>query len=294
MGSKTILMADNLQDFLDVRKEFLQREGYKVILANNPRDAENLLRQGGADLAILDIRMIDDGDPEDTSGLDLAQKFGRSVQIIMLTGYPNWEQVKIALGQDINGLIPAVDFISKEEGPQVMIQAVKMTLEHPRLKTNVLQEFNAESSQALHETLQRGIPADTSDKVQRILDRTERELTKYRKETAQQSTNNQKIAIIMGVVGMIVILIGAILAFLELTSLAVVSGVASLVSEAISVLFINRAARSARQVDQIYVELLEIFKSSHLISICDTIDNKTIQEEAKFLIVKTLTGKWFS
>jgi DNA-binding response OmpR family regulator len=104
MSAKIILMADNLKDFLDERREFLEQAGYTVITAHNPLDAERILERSGIDLAIMDIRLVDDDDPEDTSGLELARKFGQKIPIIMLTGYPTWENVKTALGRDLEGL----------------------------------------------------------------------------------------------------------------------------------------------------------------------------------------------
>jgi CheY-like chemotaxis protein len=294
MSAKIILMADNLGDFLEERREFLEQAGYTVVTADNPGDSEKILERGGIDLAILDIRLIDDNDPEDTSGLELARKFGQNIPIIMLTGYPTWENVKAALGSDLNNLNPAVDFLSKEEGPDLMIQAVNLTVEQPRLKMNVLHEFEAESSQAMHESVRKNEPGETTDKFQKSLERTERDLLQHRKEISQQSERFQKTAIWMGLVGMGVILIGAFLAFIKITPLAVLSGAASIISEATSVLFITRAVQASRQVDKNYAELQEIYKASHLISICDTIENKAKREDTKIMILEKLAGKWMS
>jgi len=294
MKKSIILMADNLEEFLDERREFLKRAGYTVITASNPVDAEKLLERGGIDLAILDIRMINDDDQDDVSGLELAEKYGHQTPIIMLTGYPTWENVKAALGRDMNGLSPAVDFLSKKEGPKMMIQAVDFTIENPRLKKNVLQEFQAESSQAFHEVLDKQGAEETTDMFQKSLNRTERELTQHRMEIADQSENYQKIAIRMGYIGLGVIVVGATFVVLGKTPLALLSGVAAAIFEAISVLFISRTVQASKQVEENYKELQEIYRASHLISICDTIDAKSKREDTKILIVEKLTGKWFS
>jgi len=292
MSAKIILLADNLPDFLDERKEFLEEAGYTVITAQNPVDAEKILERGLVDLAILDIRLVDDDDPEDTSGLELAKKFGQDIPLIMLTGYPTWESVKTALGKDITGLSPAVDFISKQEGPNLMIQAVNLTIENPKLKKNMLYEFQVETSLDLYDAMDKKEPTETSDNFQRSLERTERELLQHRKEITQQSEKYQKIAIWMGLAGIGVIAFGAILVLVNITSLAVLSGIASIVSESISVLFIVRAVQASKLVDKNYDELQEIYKASHLISICDTME-KSKKEESKVLIVEKLLAKWF-
>jgi DNA-binding response OmpR family regulator len=292
MKAKIILLADNLQDFLEARREFLEQAGYTVITADNPADTRKILERGKVDLAILDIRLVDDNDERDTSGLELAREFGQHVPIIILTGYPTWNAVKVALGRDLNGLSSAVDFLSKEEDPDLMVRSVNMTIEHPRLKRNILQEFKVEASQALYDDLRRKEIAETTDKFQKSLDRTECELQQRRKEISQQSESHQNVAKWMGLVGMGVLVVGAFLVFFKMVPVAVFSGVIGVVSELISVLFIARANQASRQVEKIYLELQEIYKASHLILICDTIEAKSKREKAKMLIIEKLTGKW--
>ena len=294
MSEKIVLMADNLRQFLDERREFLERAGHTVITADNPIDAEKILGRGAVDLAILDIRLVDDDDPEDTSGLELARKFGPTIPIIMLTGYPTWENVKAALGRDLNGLSPAVDFLSKQESPGLMIDAVNLTVERPTLKKNIMYEFHAKSSQDLKEALQQQEPGETADKFQKSLERTERDLLKHRKEISQQAEGYQRSAVWMGLLGMGVIVVGALLVFFNITPLAVLSGVASIVSEAISVLFITRATQASKLVDRNYEELQEIYKADQLVSICDTIEMMSKREDAKTLVIEKLAGKWFN
>jgi predicted nucleotide-binding protein len=124
-----ILFADNDPDFLSTRREFLEPAGYDIILASTPAEAEKHLLHGKIDLAILDIRLKDDGDEKDTSGLVLAKEVALSVPKIILTGYPSYETAREALGSSkINGLPPAVDYISKLDGPENLLEAVKKAL----------------------------------------------------------------------------------------------------------------------------------------------------------------------
>jgi DNA-binding NtrC family response regulator len=84
----TILFADNHTHFLNTRKEFLERAGYRVITADNLEAARRILEGGQIDLAILDIRLVDDDDEKDTSGLTLARETNRFVPKIILTRFP--------------------------------------------------------------------------------------------------------------------------------------------------------------------------------------------------------------
>jgi DNA-binding response OmpR family regulator len=53
MAEANILFADNDINFVNTRKEFLEREGYHVIVATNPSDARRILEQERIDVAIL-------------------------------------------------------------------------------------------------------------------------------------------------------------------------------------------------------------------------------------------------
>ena len=126
MAEATILFADNDHDFLNTRAEFLEQAGYRVLKALNVQEARRLLEEARVHLAILDIRMENDDDERDTSGLALAKDLDyRCVPKIILTGFPTYQAVREALGPVLDGLPPAVDFLDKREGPEALIQAME-------------------------------------------------------------------------------------------------------------------------------------------------------------------------
>lgn len=127
---KTILFADNHVEFLDTRVEFLERAGFCVVKARSPEEARERLKDTWVHILIVDIRLRNDQDEEDITGLELAQdpQYQRIPKII-LTNYPSYEYVRTAMRrQPETQMSPAVDFLSKDEGPQAMIQAVEQTL----------------------------------------------------------------------------------------------------------------------------------------------------------------------
>lgn len=128
MPKATILFADNDPDFLKTRSEFLEQEGYQVVFAADPTEARRKLEAGGIDLAILDIRLLDDDDEKDVSGLTLAKEVARTVSKIILTGFPSFDYVREALRPQPDGLPAAVGFVAKEEGPEALLQAVRKAL----------------------------------------------------------------------------------------------------------------------------------------------------------------------
>lgn len=125
-----ILFADNDPDFLNTRAAYLKPTDYAVLKASTPAEAEDLLRNAGIDLAILDVRLLDDDDDRDTSGLALAEnpEF-RHIPKIVLTGYASVESAQRVLVPGPNGIAPAINYILKEKGPDALLQAVQQAIE---------------------------------------------------------------------------------------------------------------------------------------------------------------------
>jgi len=125
----TILFADNNPDFLATRKEFLERKGYHVIPVLNTEAARSELAEGNVNLAILDIRLVDDDDEKDVSGLALAKAAAyRDIPKIILTGFPTPNAVVDALKVRPDRSRPALDFLEKKEGHEAMLIAVEQAL----------------------------------------------------------------------------------------------------------------------------------------------------------------------
>jgi DNA-binding response OmpR family regulator len=127
---KRILYAENQRIQLETRSKLLELEGYEVINALTPQEAENALERENIHLAILDIRLVDDKDEADISGLLLArdERFKR-VPKIFVTGYPTFEDAREALGSAIGSEPIAYAFLSKKEGTELLIEAVKSAFE---------------------------------------------------------------------------------------------------------------------------------------------------------------------
>lgn len=131
-GVKTmnILFADNDLDFLNTRAAHLKSAGYEVLKASTPAEAEALLRSETIALAILDTRLQDDDDDRDISGLVLAEnpEF-HHIPKIVLTSHASLEGVRRALVRGPDGSAPAVDYVLKEKGPEVMLQTIRQAID---------------------------------------------------------------------------------------------------------------------------------------------------------------------
>lgn len=135
MLKKTILLVDNNPDFLETRGEFLTQHGYRVCLASCPAEALALFQREVVDLGVFDLRLQNDNDPKDYSGVCLARKVAPYIPVIILTEHPNVPAVRLALGLNHEGMAVAVDFVAKMEGLDALLQAVE---EAPRWGTSEL------------------------------------------------------------------------------------------------------------------------------------------------------------
>jgi DNA-binding response OmpR family regulator len=130
----TILLMDNVPEFLDSQSRLLERAHYRVLRANTLEEAEKVLQDEWFHIAIFDIRMEDEDDANDISGLRLAQEPQyRNVPKIILTAYPSYETAVNALGP-IEGYPSAIDYVSKKKGHGFLQERVKLAFsQHVRI-----------------------------------------------------------------------------------------------------------------------------------------------------------------
>lgn len=124
-----ILLADNDRDFLKTRQEILESEGYEVITASNPEEAMNKLEHDSIGLAIVDLRLRDDSDDKDLSGLMIIKKVAPQVPKILLTAHATVEVTRRALKSYFDDSPVAVDIITKGEGDEALLRVVGKVLE---------------------------------------------------------------------------------------------------------------------------------------------------------------------
>jgi CheY-like chemotaxis protein len=129
MPKTKILLVDNDPDFLETRREFLEKEGYSVSTAHSHLEAKERLDRKNVDLAVIDIRLLNDDDEKDNSGLELAKEASRSLPVIILSGYPSAQYMRQTLGPQLDGTQLAFDFLAKEDGPAALISSIRRTLE---------------------------------------------------------------------------------------------------------------------------------------------------------------------
>lgn len=124
-----VVIADNSADY---RKSLLTRlrlEGYEVIEVESVSKASTALRAVRPDLALVDLRLTDDSDSGDMGGLEVA-KAAREIDVpcIILSAFPSVEATRLALRSREDEPL-AIDFVSKAEGAQALLDAINVVLE---------------------------------------------------------------------------------------------------------------------------------------------------------------------
>jgi two-component system response regulator PilR (NtrC family) len=125
-----LLVVDDELGMRQFLTHLLQREGHVVRVAENGREALELLREQAPDLIISDIRM------PDMDGVDLLRAARESlpeVEVIMMTAFANVDTAREAF------LLGAYDFVQKPFDNDLLKETVTRALE----KISLLKEKEA-------------------------------------------------------------------------------------------------------------------------------------------------------
>jgi DNA-binding response OmpR family regulator len=126
---KKILLADNSSEYRRSVIGFLELEGYFVVEAGTQEEAQQKLEDEKFHLVLADLRMRNDDELNDMSGLEIA-KFASQCGIpcIIVTAFPTVELARIAL-RSRSAEPFAQDLITKASGPQALIDSIRLTLQ---------------------------------------------------------------------------------------------------------------------------------------------------------------------
>lgn len=155
---KTILCIENDQNFLDTYAELLTLHGFRVLKASDLAKAEELLNSNAVHLAIVDLRLTEDNDSDDQSGLQFLQNNQhRYLPKIVLTAHPSLETTRASLRFNEQGQSPAVDYLDKRYAYNELISSVMDALGR-RINFDLDIQLKADSFMELA----RKLAADTS------------------------------------------------------------------------------------------------------------------------------------
>ncbi len=259
-----ILLADNNAVFRDKWGKILVNAGFEVKYASNPQQARNILQNAGVDLAILDLRLEDDDDENDLSGLDLAleEAFKYTPKIVLTAFKIEYKNLRKALGTSIDELPPTVAFMDKTEGPDALIEVIRYTLETwPKLRMS---------------TLKVSAQIKTDHDVAR-----------------QQARLNFKVAFTISIIGFLVIFAGISLAWFERITMGIVGTTSGIILEALGYLFFTRLDRSNDRMDTYHRELLQTYWVEYLLAACEQLPYER-QMYCKERTISAAIDSWFA
>ena len=263
MAKPIILLADNDTEFLETRREFLEDEGLDVKSASNLAEAKTILDQGRVDLAVIDLRLDNNEDERDMSGLDLARQVAPSIPKIIVSQFTNPEVVRNALVPQLDGFAPAVDFINKADGLEPLLTAIRRAL------------------------------ARSDSRLLQVSDRMALRIDWDYKEAQQQARWYSRFSLGFTVAGFIMILIAVYLAMTSSLAVGILTTVVGVITQAISALFFRRVDAANKRMDHYHQELLQIRQVELLLAACEELPTGEIQENSQEAVIQAAMTSWF-
>jgi len=119
-----VLVADNNVRWLtDIANKLNSKGGHTVTKAVTYAETKSRLIEGSFDIAIIDIRLVNDNDAGDTTGLELARNYALHKPKIIVTAHESFKTLRDALRSSY-GLPAGVDFVAKAEGVPALLTAI--------------------------------------------------------------------------------------------------------------------------------------------------------------------------
>jgi CheY-like chemotaxis protein len=121
-----ILIVDNDTAYGLTVKEALEEVGYEVVGVSNAQDALAHVNEKGKgfDLALVDVRLNDDEDSHDHSGLKLLHDLPKNLPVVVLTAHEDGRVVRDAYLSAPDQPEPK-DYLFKGDGLEVIKRCVK-------------------------------------------------------------------------------------------------------------------------------------------------------------------------
>lgn len=131
MTKPTLVLIDDDPDYLNITGRFLEGKGFETIRKTDPKEALEVLRRVTVTAVLLDLRLINDSDNRDHSGLDVAAKIAelkKPIPVFLLTQFRDHEAARLALATRLRHRPLVVDIILKQDGLEKLIAVLEDTL----------------------------------------------------------------------------------------------------------------------------------------------------------------------
>ncbi len=120
--STTILVVDDEANLVELVRDYLQREGYRVLVAGDGPTALDLARTQQPDLVVLDVML------PGLDGIEVCRRLRQfsDAYVVMLTS--RVEEIDTIVGLSVG----ADDYVTKPFSPRELVARVKAHLRRPR------------------------------------------------------------------------------------------------------------------------------------------------------------------
>jgi ActR/RegA family two-component response regulator len=258
-----ILIADNNADWLKSLTGIVQDGGFSIISASTRRGAEAVLSKREADVAVLDLRLEDDTDDYDISGIEIAEKSDRMVPKIIVSEFGSVTDAAQSLKIDIDGYPQIVDFVKKTDISTDLIRSIERAI---KIKD------------AWHATAQ-----------VRLLNQLRTDYDDAREEAKV----HYKVSLILSVAFAVPILVGAVLLHSTHGSLSVLFAVMGvLVAEFTNYLFNKKLDFLFARADRFHAERLQINRFEELLESSYKIKDEKAREAFKVALFYAGANQW--
>jgi CheY-like chemotaxis protein len=259
MNQAVVLLVDNNELWLDETADCLQRNGYRVVKTTDQHQAGRILMGQHVDVVLIDLRLVNDNDRKDISGLTLAQEMSGPIPKVIVTNYPADEVIVQALQPGPDGLAPAVRFVDKKMGSDAILKAVREAIRLPRFRQGVGELWRYIFSS--HEAAQR----------------------------QAQSLFTASLAV--GILGVLVAALGLVPVFIAGLAPEIYALALGGLVDAIAILLYQRSAEFTRRADRFHQELLRM---RHLENLLEACDEYRLPAELRAAIIAAAKDLWFS
>ncbi len=134
-----ILIVDDEEVVIKSCERILKPEGYSVRGTTSARDAMEILKNGGTDVVITDLKM------PDVDGLELIHWIRDNTPqtaVVVITGYPSQESIKDALEHGI------VDYLPKPFSPELLIDVAEKAVNAAKARVTEERSFEEQDVEA--------------------------------------------------------------------------------------------------------------------------------------------------
>jgi CheY-like chemotaxis protein len=265
--AQVILLADNDEIFRNSLEELLKLSGYDVKIATNPQTTRDLLSRGGIDLAILDVRLVNDRNPLDKSGYKIATEGRfRHIPKIMLTAYrSSYADQRMLEDRNYNEPHFPIRWINKDEDPENILEEI------PRILS-------------IWEQIQ---------KVQILASKIYHQIKRDHNTIRLQAYINYALTLVFATAGFTLIIRSIALSLSDNLNIAIVGAISGIITEFLGVLVYQQLNHSNKRMDKYHRELLQTHGLELLLATSEKLSQEK-QDSTIERVILAATESWFS